>query len=98
MASVAQLVYITRNECRAMVVCVINKYYYLCIMASVAQLVEQWVVVPLVAGSIPVGRPIIIWRWSQWDIEIFFIEKYDYHNKAIALSKKNLILPIGLLF
>lgn len=37
-------------------------------MAVVAQSVEQWFVVPSVAGSIPVDRPIII--WSQV-IEIF---------------------------
>lgn len=30
------------------------------IMAVVAQLVEQWVVVPSAAGSIPVDRPILI--------------------------------------
>ena len=38
-------------------------------MAVVAQSVEQWFVVPSVAGSIPVDRPIIMVS-SDWD---FFV-------------------------
>ena len=29
-----------------------------CALAAVAQLVEPWIVIPVVAGSSPVGRPI----------------------------------------
>ncbi len=40
-------------------------------MAVVAQLVERWLVVPDVAGSSPVGRPILNSTQSDADLETF---------------------------
>ena len=34
-------------------------YYYLTAVVDVAQLVEQWIVIPLVVGSTPIIHPII---------------------------------------
>ena len=54
-------------------------------MAAVAQLVEQWFVVPLVAGSKPVGRPIILIINSLNSIELFFSWKILQLEKILDI-------------